>query len=269
MKVFITGYKGYVGSELVKRGFAPLVCDITNPLEIEKAIKYSKPSLVVHLASKSGVDWCENKRNHGEAFNVNVKGTYLLFRGLADARIPGVFISSDHVWGGGLFENHAEHARRTARTLPVNNYGLYKVAAETELNGGKIVRTSYLFDSKRLREHLYDMEIGNPKSYPVFIRRSFMYLGDFCDQLERYCQNFYRMPKVLHLSGSEVVSWYGFMKETARQYGWKGVVKPRFFDNKSGAPRPWFGGLNTKLSRSYGFPAIPYADGILRMRSES
>lgn len=273
MKVYITGHKGFVGSELVKRGFLPLICDVTNPLEIEKAIKYSKPDLVVHLASKSNIDWCQNEGNQNEVINVNVKGTRLLFRALTDARIPGVLISSDHIWRGGLFENHTENAKHTERNLPVNFYGLSRMSAEavSRLFNMNIIRTSYLFNAERLQEQLLNMEVRNPVHYPVFIRRSFMHLGDFCDHLEKYCTNFYKtpMPKTLHLSGSERVSWFTFMQETAKQYRWKGVVKPRFREVESGAPRPWFGGLSTKLAQSLGFAPLSYVDGIKRMRGPS
>ena len=267
MRVFVTGHKGYIGSELIKRGFHALECDVTNPLEIERAIKYAKPQLVLHLAGKSGVNWCQKKENQEQVIRTNVRGTYNIFESLRQFRIPGVLLSTDQIWRGRIFESHRENSKNTP---PVNFYAMSKVAAESVARSFNvnIVRTSYLFNSIRLEDHLYNTEIGNPVHYPVFIRRSFMHLGDFCDALERYCGNFYKMPKTLHLSGSEIVSWYGFMKEVAKFYGRKGVVRPRFREIESGAPRPWFGGLNTSLSQSLGFLPLSYKDGIERMRSE-
>lgn len=269
MKIHITGYKGFVGRELLKRGFLPLQCDVTNALEVEKAIKYAKPQLVIHLAGKSDVDWCEDKRNQDAVINVNVKGTFLLFKALENARIPGVFLSSDQIWRGGWFEKHMENSKYTE---PVNYYGLSKVVAEQEAlsQGGKVIRTSYLFNNERLQDKLYDAKIGVKQSYPTFITRSFLHVNDFCDLLELYCEKFYKMPKVLHLSGSKVVSWYRFMKDIEQRYNFKhNAVKPRFFENKSLTPRPHYGGLNTNLAFGLGFPRRNYFDGIDRMRNES
>lgn len=267
MKVFITGYKGYVGSELVKRGFTPLVCDVTNWSEVEREINRQKPQLLIHLAGKSNVNWCEKKENEDEVIKTNVRGVWNVFENLARLRLPGVLLSTDQTWRGWIFESHKEESKKTP---PVNFYGLSKVAAESVAASFNmnVIRTSYLFDSKRLADRIVCMERGIRQDQPVFIRRSFMHLGDFCDQVERYCSNFYKMPKTLHLSGSETVSWHGFMKKVAKQYGFKGVVKPRFREVESGAPRPYFGGLNTKLSHSLGFPPVSYTGGIERMRSE-
>jgi dTDP-4-dehydrorhamnose reductase len=269
MKVFITGHKGYIGSELVKRGFLPLECDITDPADVQRAIKYAKPQLVIHLAGKSSVNWCEDKANQEEVILNNIRGTRNVFEGLSQRRIPGVFISTDQIWRGGLFEQHKENSKITERTLPVNFYAITKMAAESAVEdfGGRIIRTSFLFDAKRLEKHLPRIE---KRDYPVFIRRSFMYLKDFCDALEMYCDRYYKMPKVLHISGSEKVSWYGFMKEIGRQYGFSGLpIKPRLHEVPSGAPRPWFGGLDTRLARSLGFPPRSYIDGIKRMKNGS
>lgn len=268
MKVFITGHRGYIGSELIKRGFLPLECDVTNPLEIEKAIKYAKPQLVLHLAAKSGVNWCQKKENREEVISTNLRGTWNVFYSLSQIRIPGVFLSTDQIWKGGLLEPHKENSKRTP---PVNDYALSKLSAESVVSSTfnmNVIRASYLFNYERLKPHLRDMEIGLPVKYPVFIRRSFMHLSDFCDALEQYCDNFYQMPKVLHLAGSETVSWFTFMREAARKYGYKGVVLPRFREVESGAPRPWFGGLNTHLAQNLGFPRRDYIDGIARMKNE-
>jgi dTDP-4-dehydrorhamnose reductase len=257
MKVFITGHKGYVGSELIKRGFLPLDCDITNWSAVERAVQTQRPSLLIHLAGKSNVNWCEDKANQEEVIKTNVRGTYNVFENLARMRIPSVFLSTDQIWGGGMLEQHKEHSRLTPA---VNYYAMSKVSAEFVARSfeANIIRTSYLFDSKRLAPHLKE------DTLPVFIRRSFMNLCDFCDALERYCKNYYAMPKVLHLSGSEIVSWYGFMKEVRG-----GEIKPRFFEAPSPAKRPWFGGLNTSLAQSLGFRALSYRDGIARMKNGS
>lgn len=266
-RIAITGH-GYIGRELLKRGFLPLDCDVTDLMDVQRAIKYLKPSLVIHLAGKSSVDFCEDRNNEEIVRAVNVMGSRNVFRSLDAARIPGVLLSSDHVFHGGLFETHKEdvipHSKQFA---PVNFYGLCKLAAEqaAKVCDINIIRTSYIFDSNRLEEDLRGM---GEKSYPMFIERSFLHLKDFCDMLEIYCDEFYKMPKLLHLSGSRVVSWYTFAKEIARQYGYKSP-SPRYFeDKKIAAPRPKNGGLDVGLSISLGFPYKDYINGIGRMKNE-
>ena len=267
-RIFISGHNGYVGKELIKRGFLPLECDITDWMSVEKAVKYAKPHLVLHLAAKSNIDWCEDKRNQEEVIKTNVRGTYNVFEVLSNAKIPGVLLSSDHIWKGGLFETHKEYSRPT---LPVNFYGTTKAAAEGVARSFdmKIVRSSYLFDSHRLEREIEDLKIGHPRMYPIFIKRSFLYLQDFCDMLEKYCVDFHRMPEVLHLSGSVVTSWYSFVRQIAWQYGYSAKsVKPKFFDSKKFVPRPHNGGLNMSLSHSLGFAPKDFMDGIERMKNE-
>jgi dTDP-4-dehydrorhamnose reductase len=269
MKTYITGHRGYIGRELLKRGFLPLDCDVTNLLEVEKSIKYAKPDLVIHLAGKSDVDWCEDKRNQDEVIGVNAKGTHFVFKCLQDRRIPGVLLSTDQIWRGGWFEKHRETSKHTPA---VNFYGMSKVVAEQTVMvmGGNIIRTSYLFNAERLKDKIRDLEIGVKQTYPTFITRSFLHLQDFCDLLEIYCEKFYKMPKVLHLSGSKAVSWYRFMKDIEKQYGFKhNAVKPRFFEKKGSAPRPHYGGLNVDLSYSLSLGKQDYVSGIEKMRHES
>jgi dTDP-4-dehydrorhamnose reductase len=263
--VYITGHRGYVGRELVKRGFIPLDVDITNYDSVSVAVQKARPDLLIHLAGKSDVEYCEQKHNQEEVIRTNVRGSYFVFENLKAMRLPGIFISTDQIWRGGFFEKHRENSRPTP---PVNFYGMSKVSAEAIARnfGAKIIRTSYLFDHKRLEFKIED--IGLPKDYPVFIKRSFLHVQDFCDMLEIYCNKFYKMPPVLHLSGSSVVSWYSFMKEIAKGLELNSAVKPRFFEKKGFAPRPWFGGLNTHKSWELGFPQRDYIDGIERMKNE-
>jgi dTDP-4-dehydrorhamnose reductase len=259
--IYITGHRGYIGSRLLQRGFKPLDCDVTDVFDTERALRKARPSLLIHLASKSSPDWCEDNDNLNEATNVNIRAVRDIFAILKTLRIPGVLLSSDYVWRGSLFEAHKEDSDYTPA---VNRYGMMKQAAESFAE--RIIRTSYLFDEERLASDLLALERGETMYYPVFIRRSFMHVEDFCDDLQRYCDNFYQMPKVLHLSGSKVVSWYGLMREINKQFGFTGKVKPRFREEKGNAPRPYFGGLNTNLAHRLGFACRDYVQGVKRMK---
>lgn len=270
MKVSVTGYRGHVGKHLIRAGFCPLECDTTDIYQVERVIKREKPDLVVHLAGKNNVDWCEDPANQVEAIGVNVMGTGNVFEVLEANKIGGVILSSDQIWRGGWFEGRYKEDSKV--TAPVNYYGLTKLSAEavTSSFGGKIVRTSFLFDRWRreIAERISSLEAGETLSEPTFIKRSFLYLPDFVWMISEYCKRFSSMPDVLHLSGGKTVSWYAFVRELAEVYGFKNV-KPRLFESRKYVPRPHNGGLNTELARSLGFGYRDFQTGLRRMRNES
>lgn len=272
MRTFITGHRGYVGRALIEAGFCSLFCDVTDPFQVERAIRNEKPDLVLHLAGKNNVDWCQKKENEKEVINVNMRGTANVFETLEKYKIPGVLISTDQIWRGGWFEGrYKEDAKLTP---PVNFYGSSKLASEIVASeyGGKIVRTSFLFERNRMEisEKMTRLYMGKTVEVPVFIRRSFLYLPDFVFMLSAYCKRIKEMPPVLHLSGAETVSWYTFMKELAEVYGFnKKLVQPRLFDSRKYVPRPHNGGLNTELAASLGFGYRDYKSGLRRMKNES
>lgn len=262
MRIFCSGAKGYIGKALVKAGVSPLMADITNADAVDREIRRVRPDLVFHLAGKSSIEFCEKPENKEIVIQSNVRGTYNVMSALASIRKEGVLISTDQVWHGGVFEKHKEDSRVTH---PVNFYAMSKMAAESVAQSWdmKIIRTSYVFDRNRLNEH-----IENPDtSYPTFIQRSFTYLPEFVEDLLLYARMFHDMPKILHLAGNEVVSWYAFMTAIGREFGFR--VRPRFFEKRGYAPRPHYCGLDTSLSFKLGFPVRNYYKGILRMKHEN
>jgi dTDP-4-dehydrorhamnose reductase len=245
-----------VGKELLGRGFLPLECDITKPDQVDRVINKIKPDLLIHLAGNSDVEYCQKLGNEKEVVLTNVRGTSNVFKSLHKLKLPGVFLSTDQVWRGGYFEKHKEDSKLTPA---VNFYAMTKVAAESIVQSFdmNIIRTSYLFNWERLG--------AVSTNQPVFIRRSFLHLQDFCDLLENYCNHFYKMPKILHLAGVQTVSWYRFVSDIFPRSN----IKPRFIEKEGFAPRPWFGGLDVRLSLQLGFPKRNYLDGVERMKYES
>jgi dTDP-4-dehydrorhamnose reductase len=277
MKVFVTGAEGYIGKSLVKSGFHPLVCNVTEYNDVERAVAQAHPDLIVHLAGKSDPDVCETHIK--DAIRVNVDGTHNVFEAAVKYKIPAVLLSSSQIWGGGwresLFNKHAENSRKT---IPVNSYGTQKVVAEfvvdtSNMNGrntSKIIRTSYIFNRERLAPDLKKLRLGLPVDAPRFLKRSFIHMDAFVLLLTEYCKRFDEMPPVLHLAGSETVSYYTFWQEIARQFGYsRKLVKGRWIEkNNHPAKRPHNGGLDVSLSQSLGFPSFDYIGGIERMKGE-
>ena len=75
------------------------------------------------------------------------------------------------------------------------------------------------------------------------------------------------MPKILHISGSKVVSWYDFILAFAEAKELQDVFirkfkKQRFETNGFMAERPKKAGLNVDLSKRLGLPQFDYLDGM-------
>ena len=267
MKIAVIGHTGRVGTELLKQeGYVPLDCDIRNEKSVEKAITSCKPDVVVSLASKSSPEWCEDDKNFKDMFNVNVMGIFNLGEVTSKLGIPTIILSTDHVFSGKSYFDFplkrwikkGPYKEDYYRRVPVNQYGRTKLSGEYmagEYDNMKVVRTSYLFDTDRI----YPLQ----ESYPTFMYRSFMHIEHFVESLLYYVDNIEKMPKILHISGSQTVSWVDFM---ARHFLDCGSLLPTSSthrkDKKEFAPRPHKAGLDVSLSAKLGLPQYSYRDGL-------
>jgi dTDP-4-dehydrorhamnose reductase len=282
-----TGASGSVGKILVnKYSVVPLISDILKQDALREEIASVKPDVIIHLAGMSNVNECETHQK--AAMMLNFNGTNNLLASAKD--IPVVFLSSDHVFDGKrgnykedyrfvvpkypqYFNVKLPTEKRFEYRSPVNYYGLTKLTCETLQSAHenmKIVRTSYLFSESRL----FDKD-GNWNfsllDAPTFLLRSFMYLNHFVDGLYKFSVEFDKMPKILHISGSKIVSWFDLAIAVRSLYGIKykldkGKIIPRHREVPSSyAPRPHKAGLNVSLSKKLGFCQFDYLVGLQDM----
>lgn len=266
MRVGITGYRGRVGSYLLStypNSFVPLECDVVDMTDVGRAINDVRPDLILHLASKSDVDFCEHPSNQEIVIATNVRGTFNVLTEAEKCGKEVVLLSSSYVfkgdkWFGKYKEN--EHCD------PVNFYGFSKQGAESFqqlFDNMKIVRTSYLFDDDRLAPIISAYHNGQTQNFPTFINRSFMWLPHFASQLVPYLLQYEDMPNILHLAGSESPSWYDFVRDLFYCAGYDtNKVLPRKQEEDGHAPRGNNLGLSVSLSNKLGFPQFSYMDGI-------
>ena len=277
MKLAVTGIHGNIGSVLVQRGAIPLDVDITDLDDVRRAIEKASPDIVINTASKSKPDWCE--KNEDEALKVNFNGAMNVAFVTQNLDIPMVALSTDHVFSGSLkitptgIVRGGPYSENYMRTWPVNYYGMTKLGMEagTDIFAHvKVVRTSNCFwiDDPRVGWYIQEVQKRDKVPVPTFQYRSFMHREHFCRNLETYCHEFDRMPKILHLSGSETINWYDFVREFARAIGMPEKIISKFkkkrFDEKGKfiAERPKKVGLKTDLSKTLGFPQYSYKDGL-------
>lgn len=268
MRIVATGSNGRVGQYLMHRGVLPFSADVTDLVDVDREMNRLRPDIVLHLAAKSDVDWCEKKENSRQVDNVNVFGTFNVCEMAEKYKAQVVLLSSGYVFSGKRW--WGKYDENSSILNPSNTYGFSKCSAEGfqyNFDNLKIIRTSYLFDYRRLALDINKLKCGVPRDFPTFLKRSFLYLPHFIDMLMVYCSHFDRMPPILHLSGCDAVSWYEFMRDVARAYRIDpNLPRPRRKDLKNGyANRGYRLGLDTRLSEQLGFPRCSYKDGLKEM----
>lgn len=257
-KIMMTGANGRVGKELREYEVLPISDDVTDVSGVLDTVLREKPDIVVHLAAKSNVEFCERKENEDTVVATNLVGTVNVLNAAEQIGAKVVLLSSDHVFSGGKgFISKRGPYKETDTPRPVNFYGLSKLSAESLQEGYSnlyVVRTSYLFDWDRVG---FDKDTV-PPTYPDFIYRSFMYVPHFVSNLYMYLSMLETMPKLIHITGSMTVSWYAFMKS----FLGKQVDKRNHDLEYDYAPRPKYGGLRSIYKL---FPSYSFLNGVEQM----
>lgn len=135
MNLLITGSTGFFGKEIIRvLKDSYLIYELSKPdslktIRLEKEVPmFSKAfDMVVHSAGKAH-SIPKNETDRNKFFEVNVKGTQNLLKGLTLAGVPNqfVFISSVAVYGKEFGDNIAE----TEMLRSKDPYGLSKIQAE-------------------------------------------------------------------------------------------------------------------------------------------
>ena len=150
MRLFITGIKGQLGSEIARQasndhdvigGDLPDF-DITNRSQVAAAFAAHRPALIIHCAAFTNVDGAA--RDPETAYRINGLGTQNIALACAENNIEMLYISTGEVFDG----NATQPYREFDSTHPINPYGYSKLAGEEftkQLSPRHyIVRTSWL-----------------------------------------------------------------------------------------------------------------------------
>lgn len=150
MRLFITGIKGQLGSEIARQasndhdvigGDLPEF-DITNRSQVAAAFAAHRPALIIHCAAFTNVDAAA--RDPETAYRINGLGTQNIALTCAEQNIEMLYFSSNEVFYG----NATQPYREFDSTHPGNPYGYSKLAGEefTKQFAARhyVVRTSWL-----------------------------------------------------------------------------------------------------------------------------
>ena len=257
MKVAITGYKGLIGSELIKQGCVPLECDVTSKVEVDHEINAVVPDVIIHCAALTDVNECEN--NSKKAFNINVKGTTNILD-IFDGKF--IFLSTVHVFNGKKYWPYSEKHKPE----PTNVYGFSKWAGEVVTlyygsENGIVIRTSKVFDYNYLKPTLETLKMGAALDFPTFITRSFVHVEHFVHGLLALV-NKPNMPNIINIAGTETLNYHQFWLVVASSFEISAdLIIPRK-ERIDLAPRPFRGGLDVGLAKKLGIPLYSVYAGL-------
>lgn len=140
-RIGVTGPKGRLGSELVRRGCIPIYCDVTDQGWLRDTLERAALDVVVHCAAMTEVDACESQPER--AARINTLGTWNLAQVFTG---PIVYLSTDYI-----FDGQDGPYGEDAPANPISVYGWTKLGGELAVRKRRnerdlVVRTTVLFD---------------------------------------------------------------------------------------------------------------------------
>lgn len=278
MKVMVTGVKGQLGYDVVKR----LEClgieakgvdiddfDLTDENAVLNAICQYDPDVVVHCAAYTAVDNAEDNRDL--CYKVNVLGVRNVAYACREVDAKMVYISTDYVFNG----QGEEFFKPEDKKEPINYYGETKSLGEDEVtkllekffiiriswvfgkNGKNFVKTMLRLGAEKDELNVVCDQIGSP-TYTVDLARL------ICDmiQTEKY--------GIYHATNEGVCSWAEFTEEIMKQAG-LGMKVNHITSDKypSKAKRPFNSRMSKDKLDENGFERLPdWKDALSRYLEE-
>lgn len=216
-KVFVLGWTGYVGTELVSRlknlGIQPMLVgrasgsdlhfDLTQP-DLNSLSKFGYGDKFVFLSAVSSPDFCA--KNYDEAYKVNVSNTAILIDALLDRGVEVLFASSDVVYGRTELPVTEEDELN-----PQFAYAEMKAEVEDMFKGQekfKAMRLSYVWSLRDKFTRFLLQSYADRSVIEVFhpFIRSIVSLDDVIDFIVNFVFSSDEFPALVNLAGPEFLS---------------------------------------------------------------
>lgn len=230
MKVLVTGVKGQLGYDVVKRfkslnveclGVDKEKFDLTDERQTMDFIRNYRPDIVVHCAAYTAVDRAEEDR--AVCYAVNVLGTRYVAQACSEVGAKMVYISTDYVFDG---KGEVPY-EVTDMPVPINYYGQTKYEGELEVkrlvdkafiiriswvfgkNGNNFVKTMLTLGKERKQLNVVCDQIGSP-TYTFDVARLITDMsvtnkyGTYHATNEGYCSWHEFAQEIFHLAGLDV-----------------------------------------------------------------
>ncbi|MNO44330.1 dTDP-4-dehydrorhamnose reductase [compost metagenome] len=289
MRVLVTGARGQVGFELLRRAPAGFVVtgvgsselDITNEEQVKEAVVRLRPQLIINAAAYTAVDKAESEPER--AYAVNRDGVAHLAKAAADAGIPLLHISTDYVFAGDADVPYQE----SAATGPTGVYGASKLAGEQALADlcaqHLILRTSWVFGVHGNNFVKTMLRLGRERSELGVVADQHgcpTSAASIADALWRVAVQIRDQGAATwgtyHFSGAPACTWHEFAMEIFQQAQALGILERLPLANAiatrdypTPAKRPaWSVMDNQKLERTFGIAASNWRQDLLDVLQE-
>lgn len=257
MKIGVTGYRGRLGSELVKQGCISIEADVTNFHHLGQVVREVQPDVIIHCAAKTNVDMCETSAV--SATTVNFGGTFGLTQ-VFTGKI--VYISTDYI-----FDGTAGPYSEDARPNPISIYGWTKLGGELAIKNSSnpahlIVRTTVLFDrngNNFVTKVIDQLLQGNTVNLPDQLYGSPTYVPHLVEAILMAVDR--DLTGIINLGGSMVMSRFTFGQEIARLLN-KPIELIQSGPIVGRAPRPRLAGLRTDKAHILRLPIYDPLNGV-------
>ncbi len=265
MKIIVTGAKGQLGYDVIKRLEAEGIeavgadlpeLDITDADAVDAFIGNSKADGVIHCAAYTAVDNAETEKELCSA--VNETGTRNIAEACEKYGCKLIYISTDYVFSG----EGTEEFETDSPKSPCNHYGVSKLAGEDAalicgksfivriswvfgINGKNFVRTMLRLSETREELTVVCDQVGSPTyTYDLAVL--------LCDMIktEKY--------GVYHATNEGLCTWAEFAFEIMRLARRKTKIIPvASSEYKTVAVRPLNSRLSKKSLDENGFRRLP------------
>jgi dTDP-4-dehydrorhamnose reductase len=272
MSIYVVGYRGRLGSELLKHeGVLPLDVNVTDLYSVQDGVRnLQHEDVIINCAAVTDVDKCEEQATFEQAIRVAVNGN-LYLRDFSKARI--IYISTDYVFDG----KHGPY-REDRTPNSVNAYGLAKLAGESIMQtmghfGDTIVRISCPFGgnkddflSKVVRKLKDEVSVEAPDD----LIGSPYYVGHIAEALIQLCKN-YHLPRIIHISSGKSISRAEFARRIAVSLGldWHWIQPTEYRRLEGIALRPKRCGLKNGWMRKLEIPIHTIEEGLEECMKEN
>lgn len=255
MKILVTGAKGQLGYDVVKRlelsnieylGTDKDTLDLTNENEVNKLIFDYHPDAVIHCAAYTAVDKAEEEKEI--CYKINVLATRYISKACKEIGAKMVYISTDYIFDG----EGDQPFEVDDQPNPINYYGQTKYEGELEvqkylkdffivriswvfgINGNNFVKTMLKLAEVKNEISVVSDQIGSP-TYTYDVARLLVQMI----QTDKY--------GVYHATNEGYCSWYDFACEIFKLKGITMKVNPiETKDYITKAKRP----KNSRLSKT-------------------
>jgi dTDP-4-dehydrorhamnose reductase len=258
-------------NEVRREGLKCFSCDLRDGSRVRDLLLELRPTVVIHCAAATDVEWCE--KNMAETFAINALPCAEMISTLNEIEGTFVLISTDSV-----FDGVRGQYRETDEPSPLNVYAQSKLAAEeiVSKNADRWVtlRTNiYGWNGQRknsLAEWiLQELNAGRVITGFEDVIFSPLLASDLGPLIEKIIAK--ELQGLYHAGAANPVSKYGFARQLAEIYelNTEGIRRGRLAEARFAAPRP----LNTslisaKLQDDIAEPLPSIEDGLQRFEEQ-